>query len=94
MGVKDDGLDELKDGNKDLPIKENTAPAASPEAATAELTSLRHQVVAQAAELATIRWHMNTLLSQQRILELCHRSQGIREALVPWLRREGQAGKA
>ncbi len=65
--MRDGGLDDLKDGNKALPGK-NTAPAASPEATAAELASLRRQVVAQAAELATIRWNMNALLNQQRIL--------------------------
>jgi hypothetical protein len=65
----------LKDGNKALPEK-NTTPAGSPEAIAAELASLRHQVVAQAAELATIRWNMNALLNQQRILSYAAGAKG------------------
>jgi hypothetical protein len=57
-------------------MKENAAPAGSPEAVTAELASLRHQVVAQAAELATIRWSMNALLNQQRILSYATGAKG------------------
>jgi hypothetical protein len=76
MGVNHDGLDVSKDGNKDLPMKENATPAGSPEAVTAELASLRHQVVAQAAELATIRWNMNALLNQQRFLSYATGAKG------------------
>jgi hypothetical protein len=73
--MRDGGLDNLKDGNKALP-GENAAPAGSPEAIAAELASLRHQVVAQAAELATIRWNMNALLNQQRILSYAAGAKG------------------
>ena len=89
--MRDGGLDNSKDGNKTLP-GENTPPAGSPEAITAELTSLRHQVVAQAAELATIRWNMNALLNQQRILSYATGAKGYVKRWFPgYIERAKQA---
>src|SRR5712671_2096630 len=73
--MRNGGLDNLKDGNQELP-RVNVSPAGSPEAVAAELAYLRRQVVTQAAELATLRWNMNALLSQQRILSYATGAKG------------------
>src|SRR4051812_33713942 len=73
--MRDGGLGNVKDGNTGWP-RENILPAGSPEAIAAELTYLRQQVVTQAAELATLRWNMNALLSQQRILSYATGAKG------------------
>jgi hypothetical protein len=84
MNHKIDGdLHVATDRKEDVGIPENIARGGTREAATAELTALRHRVAVQAAELGTLRWHINALLNQQRILSYATGAKGFLKRWFP-----------